>query len=256
MGSSSKMEFLVPKAEAASVLATLMNELETGTFSFGGTNFDVAGFESLKVELKNQGDSYLVKMKVKPGKQCDDCGLGEDDCTCLPTPVCDTCGKDEPKCACETMCTECGEAITVCACEEPKPAKVKPKKVKAEKAKDEAKEAAKHESCTDCGLPSEYCTCGEKPKYKKLKKRMNGPWKEILSSLRSGQMPAPTALDIYIHDARLMCTYPGKGDEFYEAFLKEVDVFEKAVKKKDLDAALQSAESQERMKKDCHKKYD
>lgn len=73
-----------------------------------------------------------------------------------------------------------------------------------------------------------------KPEYGELKMRMKSSFKIVAKMINQEQVPPQAAIDAFISDSRLMCTYPGKGDEFYEEYLQATDAFEAACKDSDL----------------------
>ena len=95
----------------------------------------------------------------------------------------------------------------------------------------------------------------EKPKYKTLKKRMKSSFKLIREALESNQMPMAAILESFIRDSELMVTYPGYGDEFYEAYRNLCSRFSEACSKGDLGAVKSLAIELNQMKSDCHKRY-
>lgn len=95
-----------------------------------------------------------------------------------------------------------------------------------------------------------------KPKYKHLKERMKSDFKEIRAELNSGVVPKGPIVADFERDCRLMCEYSGKGDEYYERFLKAADTFFAALTVDDLQAARDGAEELDRLKHLCHDKYE
>ena len=95
----------------------------------------------------------------------------------------------------------------------------------------------------------------EKPKYKTLKKRMKSSFKLIREALESNQMPMAAILESFIRDSELMVTYPGYGDEYYEAYRNLCSRFSEACSKGDLGALKSLTIELNQMKSDCHKRY-
>lgn len=92
-------------------------------------------------------------------------------------------------------------------------------------------------------------------KYSSLKKRMKSPWKTIREALMAGTMPNLQLVESFVADGDLMCTYPGKGDEYYNGYIKKNVAFLEAVKAGDVPAAQALAEDLEQLKKACHDRY-
>ncbi|WP_243362267.1 GAK system XXXCH domain-containing protein [Fundidesulfovibrio terrae] len=96
---------------------------------------------------------------------------------------------------------------------------------------------------------------GALPKYKSLKKHMKQTFKAIGAALLAGQMPPLLEAQSFIADSRLMVSYPGKGDEFYAAFLEKTVAFEAALVASDLEAAKSAYLDLAQLKRDCHSRY-
>lgn len=95
-----------------------------------------------------------------------------------------------------------------------------------------------------------------KPKYSDLKKRMRSSFKVVAKMINMDQLPPQAAIDSFISDSRLMCTYPGKGDEFYEEYLLATAAFEAACKDGDLAKMKETVMELASQKGRCHAKYD
>jgi XXXCH domain-containing protein len=95
-----------------------------------------------------------------------------------------------------------------------------------------------------------------KPKYKSLKKRMKATFKTMTNTLLAGEIPDQALADSFVEDSRLMATYPGKGDEFYPVYTEAVDRFAQARATGDLEALRKSILELDRLKSDCHERYD
>ena len=110
---------------------------------------------------------------------------------------------------------------------------------------------------------SEEKECEPKPstdqkpeEYNDLKKRMSTDFKAIMKScIKDKSIPEATLVGRFYRDSQAMCNYPDKGEEFYDAFLKQAGLFYEAFKKPDLSAMSSAIISLGRMKKECHDKY-
>lgn len=92
--------------------------------------------------------------------------------------------------------------------------------------------------------------------YKDLKKRMAKNFKAIKKScIQEQALPESDLVEQFYRDSKIMCTYPNKGEEFYEAFLKQVDSLYKAFNTSDLKAMNSAVESLVQSRKDCHEKH-
>jgi XXXCH domain-containing protein len=115
------------------------------------------------------------------------------------------------------------------------------------------------------GLPAAVPAGGEaapaearpdgKPRYSTLKKWMKKEFKAIREALALGQMPDPDLAESFVADSLLMCSYPGKGDEFYPAYTAQAEAFGAAVKAGDLVAAQTAVAGLDALKRDCHDRY-
>jgi XXXCH domain-containing protein len=92
--------------------------------------------------------------------------------------------------------------------------------------------------------------------YKELKKRMSKDFKAIKKSCMVEQaIPESDLVEGFYQDLKTMCTYPNKGEEFYEAFLKQADSLYEAFKTSDLNTMNAAVESLVQSRKDCHEKH-
>lgn len=92
--------------------------------------------------------------------------------------------------------------------------------------------------------------------YKDLKKRMSKDFKAIKKSCIQEQiLPESDTVERFYLDAKAMCTYPDKGEDFYDTFLKQIDFFYKAFKTSDLKAMSTAIESLGESRRDCHEKH-
>jgi len=96
---------------------------------------------------------------------------------------------------------------------------------------------------------------GALPKYKSLKKHMKQTFKAIGAALAAGQMPPALEAQSFIADSRLMVSYPGKGDEFYAAYLEKTEAFQAALDAADIEAMKSLYQDLVQLKRDCHSRY-
>ena len=95
-----------------------------------------------------------------------------------------------------------------------------------------------------------------KPKYKHLKKRMKSSFRLLLKLIHDGQVPPEQAVNAFIKDSRLMVTYPGYGDEYYESYVHAFEAFEAAYRSGDLGRMHDAIDALVHEKSRCHAKYD
>jgi len=92
--------------------------------------------------------------------------------------------------------------------------------------------------------------------YKELKKRMSKDFKAIRKSCMQEQaIPESDLVEGFYRDSKTMCTYPNKGEEFYETFLKQANSLLDAFKASDLNAMNSVVESLAQSRSDCHEKH-
>ena len=92
--------------------------------------------------------------------------------------------------------------------------------------------------------------------FKDLKKRMSQDFEAITKScIKDQSIPEAILVERFYQDSIAMCTYQGKGEEFYETYLKQVNVFYQAFKASDLKVLSSSITSLSQIKKHCHSKY-
>ncbi len=92
--------------------------------------------------------------------------------------------------------------------------------------------------------------------YKELKKRMSKDFKAIKKSCVVEQaVPESDLVEQFYQDSKTMCTYPNKGEEFYETFLKQSGFFYEAFKTSDLRAMSEAVTALGQIRSDCHDKH-
>ncbi len=101
----------------------------------------------------------------------------------------------------------------------------------------------------------EYEEMKGKEKYKKLKKRMESYFKEINESLSNGYFPSKEIVSVFLKDSETMCTYEGKGDEFYQEYKKACANLQETIEKEDLQAFRGVFEQVSDIKERCHAKF-
>ncbi len=95
----------------------------------------------------------------------------------------------------------------------------------------------------------------EHPDFKQLKKRMKADFKQIRKAVRKRRPLDTELIRRFCSDARLMTTYPGKGDEYYPGFLKRADSFEAAAKRGSWDLLEDAVVALQKTEKQCHKRF-
>jgi XXXCH domain-containing protein len=91
--------------------------------------------------------------------------------------------------------------------------------------------------------------------YKDLKKSMAKDFKAIKKScIQEQALPESDLVERFYRDSKTMCTYPDKGEDFYEAFLKQADSLYEAFKTSDLAAMSTAVTALGQIRSDCHEK--
>ncbi len=92
--------------------------------------------------------------------------------------------------------------------------------------------------------------------YKDLKKRMSIDFKTIKKScIQEHVFPNSDLVERFYLDSKAMCTYPNKGEGFYETFLKQADYLYEAFKVSDMKAMNSAIKSLVQARTECHDKY-
>jgi len=92
--------------------------------------------------------------------------------------------------------------------------------------------------------------------YMDLKRRMSKDFKAIKNSCIQDQiLPDPDLVERFYLDSKTMCTYPSKGKDFFETYLKQAELFYKAFKTSDLAAMGTAVTALGERRKSCHEKH-
>jgi XXXCH domain-containing protein len=102
--------------------------------------------------------------------------------------------------------------------------------------------------CTDAVCD----TCAACESYPGLKKRMQAHFKAMRDSLARGAMPAAETVDAFLLDSERMRSFPGHGEEFYDAFAELCARLRRAVDSADLTETASVTEDLLQAKKRCH----
>ncbi len=97
-------------------------------------------------------------------------------------------------------------------------------------------------------------TAGES--YMDLKRRMSKDFKAIKNSCIQDQtLPDTELVEQFYRDSKTMCTYPSKGKDFFETYLKQAELFYEAFKTSDLAAMGTAVTALGERRKSCHEKH-
>ena len=92
--------------------------------------------------------------------------------------------------------------------------------------------------------------------YMDLKRRMSKDFKAIKNCcIQEQTLPETDLVERFYRDSKTMCTYPSKGKDFFETYLKQADLFYEAFKTSDLTAMGTAVTALGQSRKDCHEKH-
>ena len=93
----------------------------------------------------------------------------------------------------------------------------------------------------------------KKLKYKTLKKRMKTCFKKMMKDLLKGELPKEKTVDLFIEYSEMMITFPKKGEEFYDIYIKECMELKEAYDNNDIQLCIWKIDELHRIKTQCHK---
>lgn len=93
------------------------------------------------------------------------------------------------------------------------------------------------------------------PKYSEVKKRMKKSFTRIMKAVRTSVFPPEETVRSFMDDSRLMVTYPGYGEEYYDKYLKSCAEFKAAWDDRDPIRFQKAVEELNRQKSRCHGSY-
>jgi XXXCH domain-containing protein len=89
-----------------------------------------------------------------------------------------------------------------------------------------------------------------------LKRRMSKDFKAIKKScMEEKAIPESDMVERFYRDSKTMCTYPSKGKDFFETYLKQAALFYEAFKTSDLKAMSAAVTALGQIRKDCHERH-
>lgn len=189
-----KMEKLMSPMEAAGLLRSLAEKLETGNLEFGQVSVELDDFFSVKQTVKTKSDRVCFKLKLKYEKGLHQLG-----------------------------------ALT--------PAPTHPLLERDLDDDEEERPAAQNSG------------------YKRLKKAMERGFKQIGQALKLGDLPDPALARDFHEQCQAMTTFPGKGEEHYQAFREQAGRLWAGLRQGNLAQAAEAHAALEDLKKACHARY-
>ncbi|SMF17775.1 GAK system XXXCH domain-containing protein [Desulfovibrio gilichinskyi] len=115
-------------------------------------------------------------------------------------------------------------------------------KIKAKPAKQS------EEQETPDGLP-------QKIKYSSLKKRMKDTFKIIFKDVHAGTLPPKEVVSLFLEDSKLMVTYEGYGDEYYEEYITACEEFKMALDSNNIEEIHKTCDNLNSIKAHCHSQH-
>lgn len=92
-------------------------------------------------------------------------------------------------------------------------------------------------------------------KFRPLKKQLRKQIKLIGQAVDSEQLPSKNSLEEFLDLVRVMISYPGFGDDYYEEFLATCLDLQNAFKRKDKELFKKTYARVIFLRNRCHKKY-
>lgn len=94
-----------------------------------------------------------------------------------------------------------------------------------------------------------------KMKYTSLKKLMDKNFKEIGKKLETGNLPDSALVQGFLEESKLMISYSGYGDEFYEKYISACEEFNSRFDSGVFDKISEQYAVLNSIKKECHSRY-
>lgn len=92
-------------------------------------------------------------------------------------------------------------------------------------------------------------------KFRPLKKSMQKHFKHLEQALQIDQLPDRATVDAFLREAELMISYPGFGDDFYDAFLSACQRLSACYMNKDRDLFRQQLAAIKTLRTNCHERF-
>lgn len=106
------------------------------------------------------------------------------------------------------------------------------------------------------GAPEESGSAEKKrPNYKELKKQLQQSYKTIKKCVSENMLPEQPVVQSFVRDSLIMVSFPGYGDEYYEAYVQACNRFLAGFENKNFAAVRDSLNEIGKLKNDCHDRY-
>lgn len=95
----------------------------------------------------------------------------------------------------------------------------------------------------------------QKIKYSNLKKRMKDTFKTIFKTIHAGTVPPKEVVSMFLEDSKLMVTYEGYGDEYYEEYIAACEEFKTAIDSNNIEEIHKTCDNLNSIKAHCHSQH-
>lgn len=95
----------------------------------------------------------------------------------------------------------------------------------------------------------------EQPAYTDLKKRLKTNFAALVASCKGDTLPPAATVASFLADAERMVSFPGRGDEYYVAFIRGCRTLRAAVQDADAQACQEELAALGERMRACHKRY-
>ena len=221
-----------PHGQGPEILRVLANVLEEGSMEMPEAELDLTKFRKIRVVLENTEQGLEAKVTVKFPRGMD---------AVIPKQESEPVDWEEVAEEDESVSGEADESGEI----------IEEHDDVAHIAADETDVPAPETSRQEQGAVS-----APRKNYKKLKQRLDGPWKMLLRQVgRKGLLPDSADLEEFFEGCRAMVTYQGKGDPYYEAFGKQMEFLVATLEKGSVVEAQGALKELQQMKKRCHARF-
>ena len=215
MGKSQKLELLLEKEQAKDFFRDLATYLEEGR-PLDEYGIDLSGHKKIKISLFEEDEHLALKIKVK------DFGHRQE----------------------RDVSEELQGSL-----------KIKEKNVGTRQERNGREEQHGFLKIKEKDVGNREKRNSRKEQYGSLKKRMKTYFKAIGQAGTAGAMPADELISTFLADSRSMVSYPGKGDEFYPAYMDACEALQQAFDQKDPTALHDACRALARCMAECHARY-
>ncbi len=84
---------------------------------------------------------------------------------------------------------------------------------------------------------------------------MKSSFKTIFKSIHAGSLPTAEVMDEFMADSRLMVSYEGYGDEYYNEYITACEDFQKAIDAGNIEAAHKACDELNSIVAHCHAQH-